>query len=618
MQYGSWGYGSVEYGGQTVPLVPPVIPAVQRFTLLISAVDRTALMIANTLMIRNQLGQASTCTFTLESVGAAFRPTIGQSIQVYSKQLLVFGGLISQIEETVFSSTNRFVFGVTVSDWSILLDRRVVGGFFSSFSMSSIVSSLITSFLQADGVTYNSTDGDPGTSLGDVLINWITARQAFNQLSNLTGWEYSLDYNRVVRFFPPGTALGAAPFTIADNDGNSLAEQGQASVAGAPGCSSVAIRTLTGLYRNREFVRSSSQTTQLWVDIFSKTQPGPYPSNKQPPGGGRIAFITLFVLTVTPIILVNGGVQRVIPLASVATAAPGSWDWYWIPGGSGVFQNQANAPLGVNDVLEIDYQSKLSPVTTVQCSTEIATRAAAEGTTGVYDAVDDAPNVAEPTDLSQYALAILNRYGCTNGPQKQIVLSTLRDGLLAGQLLTVNLSRPLIPNAGYLITQVSGREVDKDHFKWDVTCELGNYFGQGSAQFFAGLVNRGQIPQALDRVYYPFRIADQGGGLTGGIQFGTQVVQHQKEIVQYISVMLDTGHPATQNGVVLQLLINANGSLFVTFNAGDAGEKRAYQPAGQTPIEVVQGDTFRVQHSGNNDTGMTFVTFTVVTTVVTG
>lgn len=428
------------------------------------------------------------------------------------------------------------------------------------------MSAIVQTFLNADGITYNATDGDPGISLGDQLFQWITARQAFNQLAAASGWDFSVDYNKVLRFFPRSTGLSNAPFNLADNDGNVLAVS--SSSAGGTG-QSATIRRYRGPYANRIFVTSSSQAVPLWVDIFSAANPGPYASNKQPPGGGRIAFITLFPIDQTPIVKVNGNPQRVIPLSSVATAAPSSWDWYWIQpqgsthGGNGVFQNQANTALITTDILEVDYQTQLSPATVATCAAEVASRASIEGNSGYYDAVFSAPNITDATALTNYATLLMNRYGCTNGIPNQVIYSTIKDGLFAGMLQTINLTRPLIASHTYLISQVTAKDVDKDHVEYQVTCDFGQYLATTSDQFFAAVVARGNLAQPGNRQTYQWLLAPSYPGVTnpglaaGGIVTFMHICQNQVEVIQYVEVVFNSLPGSNPTG---QFQINVNGS----------------------------------------------------------
>lgn len=614
MQLGSYAYGAVELGGEPVPIVVPTPPASKRFTLFIAGTDRTSLMLVNTLRGVNSLSQVSTCTFTVFDLTGAFHATIGQDIQIFSNTTKIFGGTIDEVTETSYQALKGVQSYIKCSDYSAILDRRIVGAFYTGFQMSSIVSDIIYKFLQADGIVYQATDGDPGTVLGDQLFNWVTARQAFNQLSSATGWDFQVDYNKVLRFFPKASALGAAPFNIADNDGNVLAQASQGGTSGGTN-QSASIRYFRGTYMNRVYVRSSSQPNAQWGDTFSAAIPGPYSSNLQPPGGGRIFFVTLFVIEATPTVLKNGNAQRVIPLSQVAGATPGSYDFYWIPGGYGVVA--AVAPIST-DVIVVNYQTRIAPVTTLTCAAQVALRASAEGNSGLYDTVLDVQNITDPAAITAYATAMLNRYGCTNGIPNQVIYSTIKDGLFVGQLQTINLTQPLVASTSYLISGITWRDVDKDHIEYSVTCDLGQYLGDNYAQYFASLVNRGQMPQPGNiQTYWGLLAPDVANvvnpGYIGSLQGAWfHVCRNQVEIVQYLSVICGSG-PATQSPGV-QLNINSNGSIQVIVPAGTAGgvELRVYPT---TPIILHAGDFLRIQKTGNDDSAMKNVGVTLVTSI---
>lgn len=615
MQLGSYAYGAVEFGGEPIPIVVPTPPASKRFTLFIAGIDRTSLMLVNTLTGTNPLSQVSSCQFALRDVSSTFHPTVGMDIQIFSNTIKIFGGTIDESVETAYQARTDIRADVKCSDYSAILDRRIVGGFYTGFSMSIIVSDLVQKFLSADGIIYQSTDGDPGTTLGDMLFNWVTARQAFNQLSAATGWDFNVDFNKVLRFFPKASALGSAPFNIADNDGNVLAVGGQGGTT-----ESGSIRVYRGTYRNRQYVRSSSQPNPLWVDTFSAAIPGPYASNKQAPGGGRIFFVTWFKLESTPSVTKNGSAQRVIPLSQVATAAPGSYDCYWIPDGYGVVF--AVAPIAT-DVIVVNYQSRLSPVTVVTCAAEVAARASAEGNSGYYDDVQDAPNVTDPGAITNYATALLNRYGCTNSIPSQVIYPTIKDGLFAGQLQTIHLSQPLVNSATYLISGITWKDVDADHIEYQITCDIGQYLGDNYAQYFAALVNRGQMPQPSNRQTYTFQLFQSvpnvtNTGITGtGLLIPVHVVQNQVEILQYISVSCGSG-PAT-NTVNVQLIINSNGNISVNVPPGTGAgvELRAYARTDGTTgtFKLFAGDILKIQINNSPDSNMKDVNVTIVTSV---
>lgn len=627
MQYGSFGFGSVELGGQLKPITPITPPAQKRFTLFIGGIDRTSLMLANTLQITNQLSQASTASLALRDATGTFHPAVGQDVQVFSNTTKIFGGTIDESTESAYQARPDVRADLKCTDYSGILDRRIVGAYFQGqvlTGLTTIVSGIVSSSLAADGIIYDSRDGDPGISLGDQLFQWITARQAFNQLSTATGWDFNVDYSKVLRFFPNSTGLGNAPFNIADNDGNVLA------VGGGTGTGeSATVRSYRGPYANRWYITSSSQATPLWTDIFSAAIPGPYPSNKQAPGGGRSFFVTLYILNAVPIVKVNGNAAVVIPLSSVAGAPVNSWDWYYIPDGAGVQQNLAggtvfeNRPLLATDVLEVDYQTKLSPATVATCAAQVALRASIEGNSGYYDAVQNAADLTDPVALANYANYLLNRYGCTNGIPNQVVYSTIKDGLFAGMLQTINLTQPLVASHVYLISQVTAKDVDKDHVEYQVTCDFGQYLATTSDQFFAALIARGQVPQPANRQTYTwllapttFNVANPGITSTGTFPF-PHICQNQVEVVQYWSVT--PGHGPASNPVQIEFLLNNSGTVFsvvVPKGAAANTELRSYGLGpSQPPLILHAGDILQVFITLNSDAAMTDVNVTLVTSV---
>lgn len=615
---GTYGIPSAEAFGQGAIL--------QRFgpSVFIGNVDLTDDILINTINISQKLSQPATATFRFRDPAGALHLSVGQEVIIYwSKPLItvpgnpgenytrIFGGTIDDYTELAEQALPTVVSDVVrCSDFSSILDRRIIGKYYDDVfgTLGIIVTDIVNTFLSADGIQYNAVDGDPGINFGAQLFNWVTARQAFNQLSNLTGWDFEVDYYKQLRFFPKSSGLSSAPFNIADNNGNWIAE-------------SMSSRSYRGKYRNKQGVRSSTQAGQLWGDIFSTANPGPYPSSPQPPDGIRFVFITLYKITAAPNIKINGNsvaAARIIQLNQVAGAPPGSYDWYWIPGGEGVFQNQAEARLKSTDVLEVDYQTALSPIFWASCPAEIAARAAIEGNSGIYEDVQDVTNITEQTALQAYAQALLNRYGCTNSIPRQVMYKTNRDGLFAGMLQNINTSKPLVPAANYLISQVDIRDMDKQFLQYTITADNGQYQGDWT-QFFAAVVDRGQLAQPGNFVSYEWSLVPTipgvvNPGMTGtGIFPLTRTCSHQVEILQYLSVICNScPAPSPTNW---QILVNGNGVGFPLTPLQAGIEYRFYYQQGVGQTKVFAGDVFQVLSQGTPSTTTKDVTIKLVTSI---
>lgn len=243
---------------------------VRPWTVYIDGVDRTDLVLANTLQIRLTLSQSSTASFGLWDPAAdpLAVPQVGQEVTVYRLGIRIFGGSVEQPVQSAFQAIKGHLFsgsggassggvgsatggggsgssGVQCTDFSNLLDRRYVGKSYQNTSnaMSSIVADIVNTYFAQDGITYDDSDGDPGLNLGPQVFFWVTGRQAFNTLSSLTGWDFNVDPYKILRFFPSGSGSGPAPFNVADNDGNTLAE-------------SLSVEYYRSQYRNRQGIRA--------------------------------------------------------------------------------------------------------------------------------------------------------------------------------------------------------------------------------------------------------------------------------------------------------------------------------------------------------------------------
>ena len=450
--------------------------------------------------INQYLTQASTFTAAFFDTAGVLLPIVGQELLVYKGTTRIFGGSVDQCTLGAYQAQPGRYSYVQGVDFSNLLDRRFVGRTYQTPAinfLTNIVSDIVNTYLSADGITYDDSNGDPGFATGPVLFNWITARQAFNQLSSIFGWDFSVDAYKVIRFFPQDTGVSAAPFNIADNDGNCLAE-------------TMSVRQYRGTYRNMQGVMSATQASNVWTDIFSVAQPGPFPNSPQPPNGVTTFFVTLYPIISLPVVAVNGVAQQVISIDDVGTTPIGAWDWYYIPDGNGVQQNWTETPLTSSDTLTVGYPTALTPIIWVSCNAQIAIRAALEGNSGVYQDVQQASSVTDPATLLAFATGLLNRYGCLNGIPVEVIYNTIKDGLTVGQLQTINTSEPLcpIPVPGipspsdvFQIIAITITDVDKTFLNYQVTADSGLLQAVNAAAFFANLVAATSQAQPANQVF---------------------------------------------------------------------------------------------------------------------
>jgi hypothetical protein len=460
------------------------------WTLFIAGVDRTAYLKVTTMDITKPTNGRATGRFTLFDPAGSYTPPVGAEVVFYKGTARLFGGTLEETDLTNWIGLPANSIACLCSDFGGILDRRFVGDYLTEFQggiLSLTVKRIVDGFLSADGITYEFT-GDPGTDLGIQLFDWITATEAFNQITAKTGWNWNIDAYKVLRFYSPSTGRGAAPFSLADDDHNWRL---------------MTVRKSRSKYRNRQGVRPSLQMFNLWVDVFSASIPGPYRGSPQQPDGVTRSFFTYFAPSSTPIVIVNSGLpQKVVALADVSLPTSVGWQWYWIPGGYGVFQNPANPALLPGDMLTVEYASPVPPIIWVQDSAQIAARAAIEHNSGVYEEVEEARDITDPVAAEQLAAGLLARYSA-GGIPTEVIFETDRDGLEPGQLLAINTTRPAVVGS-FLITNVQAREQDKQYMRYNITCSNAGDLGDWK-KFYADLIQRGKqsAPKAQEIAVFP-------------------------------------------------------------------------------------------------------------------
>src|SRR6267142_5303379 len=251
------------------------------FTLFIAGVARHYQV--NTLNITQPISQSATASFDIYDNFGSVHFQVGQEVLMYEKGVRIFGGTIDDVMEAWKpSSLGNILSVIKCVDFSNILDRHIAARYYSSVdaSLTNMVQDITSVELFADGIVYDSSDGNPGgPAFGPQLFQAQTIRQIFNTLSNLAQWDYNIDYYKVLRFFPRSSGRGTAPFTIADGDKNVLSD----AYAAAAGTTSISIRTYRTAYRNVQYATSSTGHSPVYADIFSAAHPGPFPNSPQPP-----------------------------------------------------------------------------------------------------------------------------------------------------------------------------------------------------------------------------------------------------------------------------------------------------------------------------------------------
>lgn len=363
----------------------------------------------------------------------------------------LFGGFIAEPEEEIDGYSTLLHFDCEGEEFSSLCDRHLVAASYDSQTLGAIVRDIVADHLTADGVGLAGVEDGP--TIDHIPFNYVTVTEAFNELSELTGYPWWIDANKVLQFRARGAVQ--SPFTVSDGDFVSMK-----------------VKTTRYDYRNRQYIRAGTDLTDPLTETFTGD-------------GTRRTFNVSLPIGAVPTVSVNTGAGFVAKTVGIKQVDTGK-DWYWNAGTNEVTQDTGGTLLATTHTLRVVFEGMVPIIVSAQADTEIAARIALEGGSGVYERIEDRPSIDDGDQALETASAILQRVG---GIGKIVTIVTLDAGAKAGQLLPVNVAGHNL-NTTLLIESVEanewldGQDVD-DAVKllYTLKCLSGDTLGGWQAYF---------------------------------------------------------------------------------------------------------------------------------------
>jgi hypothetical protein len=420
-------------------------------TLTIAGADKTALLRTNTIIISDNLNSRNLFSCSLVDLAGSYRPVIGNSVVLTKDATTLFSGTIDRIAESLFDNKSALQYDLTCVDYNQLFDRFLVPEVYESELAGDIVKDIIDQFVSTESITYTAVEDGP--TITKVVFNYTTATAALNELSELVGYDWYLDYDKDLHFFERSS--NAAPFSLTGNSGNYR---------------NARIEHNRDEYRNIQYVRAGQDITDARTESFKGDS------------ANRVFTLKYPVALVPSSITVNS-VSKTIGIQGVESGK----DWYWNKNQKQINQDDAGTVLTSSDTLEVTYQGFFPIIAQALKDTEISTRASVEGGSGVYESLNDSPNI----DISDYAeekaQGLLRRYGKI---PEIVYFETDVDGLRAGQLMSITIPEHGISGT-YLIENVDFNDLYSDTLRYQVKALSGENIG-GWINFFKRMIQQGQ------------------------------------------------------------------------------------------------------------------------------
>lgn len=332
----------------------------------------------NTLRIEQEYGGRSMLSCVLLDEAGTYRPEVGQTVELYEDAVLKWAGVVDEPREKRLGPSGALAWEITATDNHALADRRTVPEAFDRQYAGVIVTWIIDNVLVDEGITAGTIENGP--EVGPVVSPYLYASQLLNEIAETTGMQWRINHDKTLDFFTFGLDSGAAIDESSDILANSVRVWRDRSEC-----------------RNRQVLRGITGLT-----IEQTETPAPKPD------GSTRTFVLRFDVAQKPEVYINtvqvdpGGVG----ILGLATGMK----WYWNKGSNLITQDTSETELTVTDTLEIKYYGQYRTTVVLDDPASITERLGVEGGSGIYEMVDDAPQIEGTQAAMEKAMGMLRRF----------------------------------------------------------------------------------------------------------------------------------------------------------------------------------------------------------------
>lgn len=265
-----------------------------------------------------------------------------------------FAGVLSGYDWETVLGTEAIAWSLTFAGYEAICDHVLIFDYYDSSSYtltSDVVTAIITDYLAAHGISAGTIEG--GSSISEITFNGQSASEALNDLAKRDGFIWWIDEDKALQYMAQTSYT--APWHVTAAEGNYITLGGSGSLDN---------------YANTIYQRGPETGIS---DLRTESQVG---------DGVRFEF----KLTYRAYSNVSVKVNNVAKTLGIKGTDSGK-DFYWSQGDDIIYQDEGGAVLTAGDTLAVTYRGQVSLFVKIEDKVEIATRAAAESTSGIYEAL---------------------------------------------------------------------------------------------------------------------------------------------------------------------------------------------------------------------------------------
>lgn len=188
------------------------------FSLTLAGVDFLAQYVTNSVHIREiSQNKSNVMTMRINSLSSQAVPQEGAEIIYKSNGAFLFGGFVTRTKPQEVGKGQLFMFDVEASDYSYIFGSKIARRAYLNKTLKYIVEDLMATYVDAS-YDFTTTNVAIGPTIDSVTFDHISIRKCFEKLQKITGYIWSVDYQKNL-FFTTQTAT-PAPETVTDSSAN--------------------------------------------------------------------------------------------------------------------------------------------------------------------------------------------------------------------------------------------------------------------------------------------------------------------------------------------------------------------------------------------------------------
>jgi|GEM_PF-839378 len=295
------------------------------YNVSIAGVDRTDDIVNESIFIEDLANdEASTLRLQLiDRSDIGFPSNDAEIIITLDSGIKLFGGYITNIGLNSVLQTGVVQATIEATDYVWLLDRNLVNKSYESMTDKAIIEDLIATYASGSGIT--TTNVLSSATITQISFNYTPISQAIRRISELTGQNWYIDYDKDIHYVPLTT--DPTPFNITTTNGQ---------------FSNLNINKDSTQIKNRIYVRGGTKLSDFAT--FSEL------------GDGEKIKFNLPDKPHNVTLEVNRGAGLVTETVGIKNINTTGYDWYLNFQEKYVEQDSGGVVLGATDIIKLTYK----------------------------------------------------------------------------------------------------------------------------------------------------------------------------------------------------------------------------------------------------------------------